>query len=187
MSTPTDWKVTDSLRNFKDAEGENLLALVGTTLKSAWGVWSLQFDEWWSGEPVILIFENKTLWINWLKFNELRYKWDDFDPASDPLSHSEYSPKVWRRTPTPELSQTEGLVVSDVWLSDAIVDFGRAVWVFNGLLFELDRDDSWLLVYNGLDENAVSSQPDDVASRRTSLSTGQVVNRFGATADEPKA
>ena len=179
-------KALDTVQELIEKERSNLLQLIGTRLKSSWAVWGLEGDEWWNDAPVVLEFENATLWIDWWKFDELRYQWEPFDPERPgiDLPSSLESPLEWRKDCLPEINAVVGNRVERVWIDESTIGFPeRLLWILNGISFEFDA--GWLSVYNALDENGVSNKREEENCRRRDIESGELVDNSGISGIEP--
>lgn len=158
----------------RDVHGARLASLVGAELTGTWVAWDASDETWLADEAVILGFADVQLEIVWWKFGEVAISWNQVDVNARPRWLSDWQPPFdlrWRQQARPELAAVVGHRLTRVALveyrfettvlasKDRPKDVGEvaAEWILNGLEFQFG--DLYLSVHNGLDENALSSDP----------------------------
>ncbi|MEV4140492.1 hypothetical protein AB0J72_51050 [Dactylosporangium sp. NPDC049742] len=154
-------------RNGRDsivtAHGARLAGLGGLTLRHVWLVWDLDDDEWFADAPVLLDFGAEQVEIDHQKFDDLSITWNTIDPhqaIEDPGFRL-----AWRAEPLPPLTELPGRTLDHVelleWTGGDMADGSVAVG--------LDLGQTWLVVYNALDENGLEHHPPGPSYRRHRL------------------
>ena len=183
----------ETAKQLIEAERDNLLELVGTRLVSTWVVWNLEYGGWVNWRPVVLVFENRTLSLDWFFHfaGELHYQWTPFDPASPAFEvNSSRNPRMeWRKDRLPELRSVLGQEVKRVWVGEYVEVLHHPCRIlgfhhrnrnfhFDSISFELEH--GWLSVINSGDENALLARgPNDKLSRRTDVVSGDIFDSTG--------
>ncbi|MFG2888314.1 hypothetical protein [Streptomyces sp. NPDC048248] len=133
--------------------GTRLGALARRTLTTAWMVWDLQDDEWFSDCPVLFDFDGEQIEINHQKFDDLSLTWNTIDPTR-PVRWPDFDLE-WRPDPLPELRALRGLCLTGVELLEWETRDLAQGNVDVSFVFEAGR----ATVFNALDENGLSFEP----------------------------
>ncbi|RLK12144.1 hypothetical protein DER29_5421 [Micromonospora sp. M71_S20] len=154
--------------DIETAHGARLAALVGRTLTRVWLVWDLDEDEWFADCPVLLDFAGEQVEVNHQKFDDLSITWNSVSPGG-PVAWpaSDDFRLAWRAEPLPGLAALPGRRLREV----ALLEWRGATGdLANGsLALGFAFADTDLVVYNGLDENALTVGPPDPRYRRHPL------------------
>ena len=163
-------------RNFLDSvdavlsvHGENLQSLIGQRLQSVQVAWDVEQDEWFSDEPVVLVFERCVLEIVWWQLNELSISWGAIDRERAPNWFGCYkdSKLQWREANHAAVVAAIGRVVEEVdlvELNESTLTKGRSDslkssdWLLHGVCIGFETEsETALSVFNALDENGLSN------------------------------
>ncbi|MEU8262815.1 hypothetical protein AB0C02_19575 [Micromonospora sp. NPDC048999] len=142
------------------AHGQRLAALAGRRLTGVWLVWDLDDDSWFADCPVVLDFAGERVEVNHQKCDDLSITWNSVDPAT-PVSWptSDDFRLAWRSEPLPELAALPGRRLRAAGLAEWRGSPGDLANGSVGVVFAFD--DGELVVYNALDENALTFGPPD--------------------------
>lgn len=166
-----------------DRQRSRLLDLVGRRVTGGWTGWDPVSDRWFADIPLVLVFDGELqLEVEWGKWDALSITWNTLDLTVAPEVLGR--PHEWRPS-APEmvaavvgrtvtgLAVTEGPYFQDVdgdWFHGGPGSFPQGLpmhafagWVTSGLWFA--TGDVGLHVYNGIDANALSSDPADPADQ----------------------
>lgn len=160
--------------------GQELKKLIGKKILEVWTVYDINDNEWFADCPVVLNIEGIQLELCTTKLDELSITFNTIDMSEELNWYDIDDFKLeWRKECTPDLLLIKNKKVKNIELieynfrTEAIFskDNPKSVgeqstcWILNGLGFELE--DGYFSVYNGLDENAISIEPDLSENIRT--------------------
>ncbi|MFD4644308.1 hypothetical protein ACFWN2_43855 [Lentzea sp. NPDC058436] len=138
------------------AHAARLRDLVGRKLTHAWLVWDTDADEWFADGPVLLDFAGEQFEVNHQKLDDLSLTWNTADPLR-PITGSPHL--TWRDN---TLTALHDRTLTTVDLLESTADDLAHGSVAVGLGF----DDTYVTIYNALDENALEFGPPRLEWRR---------------------
>lgn len=143
------------LNGFADVAGrhaQRLRGLVGRRLTSIWVVWDDEDDSWFADCPVVLDFDEERLEINHQKFDDLSITWCTVDVTRAPIWPTSDGFRLrWRDDAPALLAAPRGQRLEAVELLEYAGGDLADSTVAVGMRFS----DSWLTIYNALDQNGV--------------------------------
>lgn len=130
--------------------------VIGQPLIGSWLMWDLSEHLWFADGPVILGFPDHNVEITHRKFDECAITWNQVD-MSMPLDWPGLT-LDWRAQAHPALDAMEGRRLRAVNVIERIM---TAHWRPSVLYaIELLFDGARLAIYNALDENGISDEPE---------------------------
>lgn len=132
--------------------------LLGQPLIGSWLVWDLDAKAWFTGGPVVLGFPDANIEITHRKFDECAISWDTIDMQA-PLHWPGLNLDWWSDT-HPTIQPARGRVLRQVNIIERVMP---AHWRPTALhSVELLFDGVRLELFNAMDENGISAEPEVV-------------------------
>lgn len=160
--------------------GQELKKLIGKEILDIWVVYDTNNNEWFKDCPIVLNVEGIKLELCASKINEFAITFNTID-MSKKLSWYDMCnfDLDWRKEPINELLLVKNKKICNIELieynlqteiaysKDNPNQVGKkhSAWILNGIGFELSG--GYFSVFNGLDENEISIEPDLSNSVRT--------------------
>ena len=153
--------------------GEELKKLIGKKITETWVVWETKNNKWFKDCPVVINIEGIQVEICTSKVEELSITFNTIDMSNELNWYDIDDFKLeWREGAFSELLLGKDKKINSVEIIEykfqSEVVFSKdkpksqgdknSAWVLNGIGFELDN--GYFSVYNGLDENEISIEPD---------------------------
>ena len=133
-------------------------AWVGATIEKTYVGWFTEYDNWYQDFPVILVVGGKQYEICW-------YKADDLSITEDQIDIENWNAPdervVIRQDALPELERAIGKTITGVELGESEIN-GTAIINSVNLILE----GGYLTIFNNLDENGVSNEPNSDTYQR---------------------
>ena len=163
-----------SVSEFIDEHETQLKHLIGKQISRYWLMWDLKDDRWFSDGPVILEIDKERYEFCAYQMSQFSMTRNSFE-LSEPLDwydSGDELPLIWKENSLPKMNQHLGKHITSI----NILSYQNKSPLLTGIefLFHSGRDSNKndvFCIYNGLDENALSSSPIDLGTKigRTEL------------------
>jgi hypothetical protein len=130
--------------------------IIGQPLIGSWLMWDLAGNTWFADGPVIFGFPDQNVEITHRKFDECAITWNQVD-MSMPLDWRGLE-LDWRPDGDPALAAVHGRRLRSVHVVERVMAAHWRPSVLHAV--ELLFDGGRLAIYNALDENGVTGEPD---------------------------
>ncbi len=132
--------------------------IIGQPLIGSWLVWDLDAEAWFTGGPIVLGFPDANIEITHRKFDECAISWDTIDMQA-PLEYPGLRLDWWSDT-HPTVQAARGRTLRQVNIIERVMP---AHWRPTALhSVELFFDGLRLELFNAMDENGISGEPEVV-------------------------
>jgi hypothetical protein len=165
----------DNVSELVRQHGSRLQALVGTQITGVWAAWEGSRDEWFADEAVVIETRTTNLEIVCWKLSDIMMSWDEIDLHLKPRWVADWGPDLdlrWRRDALTTTEHVVGRTVTGVnileYLHKTVVvrdpktpsNVGRRdeAWLLHAV--ELELETGVCVVFNDLDKNGVSTEPE---------------------------
>lgn len=163
----------ENAKDIMTEHAKQLNNIVGKRIIDVWIVWDAKNDEWFKDCPVVLDIEGIQLELCTTELDKLSITYNTIDmSAAINWYGTDAFILEWRKNALKDFTLARSKMISSIdvieYLYETDTLFSRenpkatgekkSSWILNGIGFTLE--DSYFSVYNGLDQNEISFQPD---------------------------